>query len=100
VIVGFQAQGTLGRRLIDGATHVRLWQETIRVAARVHTIGGLSAHADQSGLLDWYGAFTARPPVCLVHGEPPAQRALAAALKRRYAVDARLAGRGDIFELA
>ena len=100
VIVGFQAQGTLGRRLVDGATHVRLWQETIRVAAHVHTIGGLSAHADQSGLLAWYGAFGSRPPVCLIHGEPPAQRALAAALKRRYGVDARLPGREEILELA
>jgi metallo-beta-lactamase family protein len=100
VIVGFQAQGTLGRRLVDGATHVRLWQETIRVAARVHTIGGLSAHAGQSGLLGWYGAFSPRPPVCLVHGEPPTQHALAAALKRRYGVDVRVPCRGDTFELA
>ena len=54
IIIGFQAAGTLGRRLVEGAQHVRLWGETIRVAAQVHTIGGLSAHADRDGLLDWY----------------------------------------------
>ena len=70
VIVGFQARGTLGRALVDGARHVRLWGETIKVAARVHTVGGLSAHADQQGLLAWYRHFRGRPPVALVHGEP------------------------------
>ena len=100
VVVGFQAQGTLGRRLVEGATHVRLWQETIRVAARVHTIGGLSAHAGQSALVGWYGAFRSRPPVCLVHGEPPAQHALATALKRQYGTEVRVPCRGDTFELA
>jgi metallo-beta-lactamase family protein len=83
VIVGFQARGTLGRRLVDGAQHVRLWGETIRVAATVHTIGGLSAHADQAGLLDWYGKFENRPPVALVHGEPEAQDALAQRLGQK-----------------
>lgn len=77
VFVGYQAAGTLGRALVDGARHVRLWGETMRVAARVHTIGGLSAHAGQAQLLGWYGHFAARPTVALVHGEPPAQEALA-----------------------
>jgi metallo-beta-lactamase family protein len=80
VIAGFQARGTLGRRIVDGARHVRLWGETVRVAARVHTIGGLSAHAGQQDLLDWYGAFAGRPRVALVHGEDGAMQALAARL--------------------
>ncbi|HET8696850.1 MAG TPA: MBL fold metallo-hydrolase [Gammaproteobacteria bacterium] len=99
IIVGFQARGTLGRRLVDGAEEVRIFQETIRVAARVHTVGGLSAHADQSGLLDWYGAFRSRPPVCLVHGEPTAQHALAAALRARYGVEARVPRAGSALRL-
>jgi metallo-beta-lactamase family protein len=99
VMVGFQAEGTLGRRLVDGAEHVRLWGETIKVAAKIHTVGGLSAHADQAGLLAWYGAFAARPPVCLVHGEPGAQHALAAALRSAYGVDVRIPSRGDGVEL-
>ncbi|HSG66524.1 MAG TPA: MBL fold metallo-hydrolase, partial [Gammaproteobacteria bacterium] len=51
VIVGYQPTGTLGRQLVDGADYVRLWQQTIKVNAKIHTIGGLSAHADQAGLL-------------------------------------------------
>lgn len=84
VIVGFQAYGTLGRRLVDGADYIRLWGEKIRVNATVHTVGGLSAHADRAGLVDWYGGFEGAPPVCLVHGEPRAQRALAAQLRHTY----------------
>ena len=68
LITGFQARGTLGRALVDGARHIRLWGETIRVAAAMHTVGGLSAHADQAGLLKWYSKFENRPPVILVHG--------------------------------
>jgi metallo-beta-lactamase family protein len=82
VIVGFQARGTLGRRIVDGAKAIRLWGETIRVAAQVHTIGGLSAHADQNGLVDWYRHFRGRPPLALVHGEPEAMAALAARIAR------------------
>jgi metallo-beta-lactamase family protein len=99
VVIGFQAEGTLGRRLVEGAPHVRLWNETIRVAARVHTIGGLSAHADQSDLLRWYGGFRSRPQVYLVHGEAPAQHTLAAALERDYAVRARIPRSGESVEL-
>lgn len=80
VIVGFQAEGTLGRALVDGAKYIRLWGETVRVAATVHTIGGLSAHADRSGLIKWYSGFKNTPPVALVHGEPNAMHALAANL--------------------
>src|SRR5690606_3945047 len=69
VIVGYQAEGTLGRKLVDGSEYVRLWQEAIRVNATVHTVGGLSAHADQDGLVEWYRAIDGKPPVYLVHGE-------------------------------
>jgi metallo-beta-lactamase family protein len=92
-------RGTLGRRLVDGAGHVRLWGETIKAAARIHTVGGLSAHADQAGLLAWYGAFASRPPVCLVHGEPGAQQALAAALRSAHSADVRIPARGEVIEL-
>jgi metallo-beta-lactamase family protein len=81
LIVGFQAQGTLGRALVDGADTIHLWGEAIRVAARVRTIGGFSAHADCHGLAEWYGNFTARPPAALVHGEPQAMDPFAARLK-------------------
>jgi metallo-beta-lactamase family protein len=99
IMIGFQAQGTLGRRLVDGAEHVRVFQETIKVAARIHTVGGLSAHADRAGLMDWYGTFANRPPVCLVHGEPGSQQALAAALRTGYGADVRVPARGEIIDL-
>jgi len=99
VMIGFQAEGTLGRRLVDGAEHVRLWGETIKVAAKIHTVGGLSAHADQAGLIAWYGAFVNRPPACLVHGEPSAQHALAARLRSAHQADVRIPSRGDVIDL-
>ena len=83
IMVGFQARGTLGRALVDGAKHVRLWGETIRVGAKIHTIGGLSAHADQAGLLEWYGSFENKPPVVLVHGEEDAMANFATILQAR-----------------
>ncbi len=72
LIAGFQAAGTLGRALVNGARHIRLWGEEIEVKARIHTVGGLSAHADQDGLVDWYRRIEGRPRVVLVHGEPQA----------------------------
>ncbi|MDH3231332.1 MAG: MBL fold metallo-hydrolase [Alphaproteobacteria bacterium] len=99
VIVGYQARGTLGRALVDGAKHIRLWGETIRVAAKIHTVGGLSAHADQAGLLDWYGRFEGRPPVVLVHGEPEASSALQAALGSATNAAVRVAGPGERIDL-
>lgn len=81
MMVGFQAAGTRGRALVDGADEIHLWGETIQVNAKVHTIGGLSAHADQNGLVSWYRNFEGRPRVALVHGEPEAMEALALRLK-------------------
>jgi len=81
VITGFQARGTTGRALVDGARHIHLWGEEIRVAAAVHTIGGLSAHADQADLKNWYAGFQGRPPVTLVHGEAQALAGLADCLR-------------------
>ena len=83
LFVGYQAHGTLGRRLVDGAREVRLLGQQVPVRATMHTVGGLSAHADQAGLLDWAGAIDGRPPVVLVHGEDPARETLAALLGER-----------------
>jgi metallo-beta-lactamase family protein len=84
VFVGFQAAGTLGRGIVDGAQSVRLFGEEYPVKARVFTIGGLSAHADQTALLGWLGRFR-RPPrqAWVVHGEPLAAHALRDAIQQR-----------------
>lgn len=70
VIVGFQAQGTTGRLLVEGAEKVKIFREDVAVRAKVHTIGGFSAHADRDELLLWLGAL-AHPGmmVNLMHGE-------------------------------
>lgn len=91
IITGYQAYGTPGRALVDGAQHIRLWGETIRVAAQVHTIGGLSAHADQAGLVKWYSHFRDRPPVALVHGETQATLELASQLRDKLAAPVHIA---------
>lgn len=83
LIIGYQANGTLGRQLVDGRREVRILHEQIQVNARIHTVGGLSAHADQAGLLEWYDHFRHRPPVVLVHGEDRAREGLAAQLETR-----------------
>lgn len=84
VICGFQAAGTLGRRLVDGARAVTLFGERIPVRAAIHTIGGLSAHADQPALLGWLSNFV-QPPrhTFVVHGEAQAASALADAVDER-----------------
>jgi metallo-beta-lactamase family protein len=98
VIAGFQAHGTLGRELVERKRFVRIFGEQVRVAAQVHTIGGLSAHADQGGLLEWYGHFRDRPPVWLVHGEDKAREVLAEKLARRFGARVGLAQPGGSAE--
>ena len=99
IITGFQARGTLGRTLVDGAKYIRLWGETVRVAATIHTVGGLSAHADQLGLKNWYSHFEGRPPLLLVHGETDALQTLADTLKDELAAPVTIAKRGQILDL-
>jgi len=77
VIVGYQAIGTPGRALVDGAKTFRMGGETITVKAALHTLGGFSAHASQSQLLDWIKNFTIpHPQLYLIHGEAEAKTAL------------------------
>ena len=100
IFVGFQAAGTLGRRIVDGAAEVRLFGESYPVRAKVFTIGGLSAHADQSALLGWLGHFQ-RPPQAtwIVHGEPLAANSLGEAVKQRLGWRAQVAGAGEAVAL-
>lgn len=84
LITGFQAAGTLGRRLVDGAKLVHVFGEPVPVRARIYTVGGLSAHADQAALLSWLGGFR-QPPrqTFVVHGESGASANFAAAIKEK-----------------
>ena len=89
LITGFQAAGTFGRKLVDGAKQVRLLGEDIKVRADIYTLGGLSAHADRSALLGWLGHFTNKPRrVFVVHGEEEVATGFAATIATQFGWDA------------
>ncbi|HDR16523.1 MAG TPA: MBL fold metallo-hydrolase [Desulfobacteraceae bacterium] len=90
VIVGFQAHGTTGRKIVDGARQVKVFRENVAVNARVFTIGGFSAHADQSELLDWISHFEGRPEVFVTHGEDTASETLARLIEERFGFKAKV----------
>jgi len=99
VFVGFQAKGTLGRKIIDGAEKVNILGEDMAVRAKIYTIGGFSAHGDQKDLLDWLGVFTNRPEVFIVHGEEQAALDFERAVKNRFGFATHVPYRGDVFQL-
>lgn len=77
VFVGYQAEGTLGRRLVEGAEEVSIMGETIKVQAQIHNLEGFSGHADQNGLINWISGFQVAPKqVFLVHGEEESKHVL------------------------
>jgi metallo-beta-lactamase family protein len=88
VFVGFQAQGTTGRKIIDGATRIRLFNEDVIVKAKIYTINGFSGHADQSQLIDWLANFETRQmKIFLVHGEYSAQQVLEKVIEDKFGYD-------------
>jgi metallo-beta-lactamase family protein len=99
VFVGYQANGTLGRRLVNGAKWVRIHGDDVQANAQIHTVGGLSAHADQHGLIEWYSGFDPHPPLALVHGEDSAREALAGEIHQRFGVQAELPEPGETLEV-
>ncbi len=90
VFVGFAAEGTLARQIIDGAKRVRIFDEEVAVRARIHTINGFSAHADQRELLEWRGRIADVKATILVHGEEASMRAVAQRLGDAQALMPRL----------
>ncbi len=100
LIVGYQGHGTLGRQLVDGAKKVSIYGETVAVKARVHTLGGFSAHAGQTDLLDWFGKIAAsRPRVVLTHGDTGPREALGKLIQSRFGLTPALPSVGDTIEL-
>jgi metallo-beta-lactamase family protein len=101
LLVGFQAAGTRGRSLQDGAKTLKMFGEEVPVLARVETVHGLSAHADQAEILRWLGGFTRAPRTTyLVHGEPEAARAMAQAITTRYGWPVRIPQDGEQVDIA
>ncbi|MGD9170125.1 MAG: MBL fold metallo-hydrolase, partial [Candidatus Thiodiazotropha sp.] len=100
MIVGYQANGTLGRALVDGKSPVRIHGDEYRVKAKIHTVGGLSAHADVDDLTRWLGSFRRRAPhVHLVHGEPESKRDLRYLLESEMGFQASVPDMGDLLQL-
>jgi len=100
LVVGFQAPGSLGRQLIDGAKEVSIFGETIPVRATVKSLGGFSAHAGQSDLLEWLACpAPQRPQIVLTHGEDKGRIPLARLIKQRYGLESVLPSLGDVIKL-
>jgi metallo-beta-lactamase family protein len=100
IITGFQAAGTLGRRLVDGAKSVRLFRETVPVRADLYTLGGLSAHADRDALVKWLSHFKQAPGrVFVVHGEEETAQGFGQMLREGMGWNVEVPERGASYEL-
>ncbi len=99
IFTGFQARGTLGRRIVDGATRVHVMGEEIAVRANVYTIGGFSAHADQKELLEWVSSFTSRPEVFIVHGEESTALDFEKVIQEKLGLVTHVPHKGDEYQI-
>ena len=101
VFVGYQAAGTLGRRILDGEHEVKVLGQWIPVRCRVAKIGGFSAHADWKEVLRWLEGIESGVPnkTFLTHGEPGASNALAGHIKERFGWNVEIPEYGQTFEL-
>ncbi|AEV68303.1 MBL fold metallo-hydrolase RNA specificity domain-containing protein [Acetivibrio clariflavus] len=98
LFVGYQAQGTLGRKLIDGAKKVKIFGEEISVNARIEMIEGFSGHADKDGLLNWIEAFYKKPSkIFIVHGEEESMTSFAREINDRFNIDTIIPEKGESF---
>ena len=99
LIVGFQSRGSLGRALVDGKKIVRILGQEVPVRASIHTMGGLSGHAGQEDLAQWFDSLAAsRPRVILTHGEDKARHALRQLIGDRHGLDAECPALYDVIE--
>ncbi len=98
LFVGYQAEGSLGRRIINGAPKVKIFGEEISVNARIEVIDGFSGHADKAGLLSWIGSFVHKPKkVFIVHGEKETMPVFAQTITDEYGIKCIIPSRGDSF---
>jgi len=90
MFVGYQAVGTLGREIVEGAKWINIYHEDIIIKASIHTVNGFSAHADQGGILDWIAKMKDLKKVFLIHGEKDSQIAFKDVLKKELDIDAHI----------
>lgn len=101
ILVGYMGEGTMGRRLAEGAKQVYIFNDPIIVRASVYKIDGFSAHAGRAGLIEWLSKLAAgKPRVVLTHGDNGPRASLAQGLLERYGLKAELPMRGDVLTLA
>lgn len=100
LIIGFQAQGTLGRRLVEGHKEVHINGTSYPVAAKIHTIGGLSAHGDRDDLLRWLGSCECSPAVFVVHGEARVKEMFRETITTSLSFETAIPAPGQILDLA
>ena len=100
LFTGYQSPGSLGRRIIDGASSVRIHGRSYEVQAQVATVGGFSAHGDSEDLARWYMAMENTPPLYLVHGDHNAGELLAEELEDKAGAAVTLAETGMVIDLA
>jgi len=100
LIVGYQGEGSLGRRLVDGEKEVKIFGEKIAVKATIHTLGGFSAHAGQTDLMRWFDVIApSKPRVVLTHGEDDERTELARLIQQRHRLQSKLPKIGEVIEL-
>jgi len=101
LFVGYQAEGTLGRRILDGYKTVKIFGEEITVNARIEKNEVFSGNADRNGLLEWLDAFKVKPgKIFVVHGEEQVSNEFAALIRERYGIDAIVPSRGETYTIA
>jgi metallo-beta-lactamase family protein len=100
IIVGYQSYGSLGRRLVEREPSISIFGERKQVLAQVHTLGGFSAHAGQTDLVNWFSSLvSSKPRLVLTHGEDGPRMALAEKIRSKYKITGSLPKIGDTIEL-
>jgi metallo-beta-lactamase family protein len=99
IFVGYQAFGTLGRLIVDGIKKVYVLGEELAVRARIYTIGGFSAHADQTELIEWLSTFRNNPEVFIVHGEEKTAIEFESVVMQKLGLKTRLPFTGEELEI-
>jgi metallo-beta-lactamase family protein len=100
LFVGYQAEGTVGRLLQDGAPTVKLFGETVQVRAKIATMDGISGHADQKIMLDWLGALQNKPRVFVNHGNDTVCDEFAATIREQLGFEATAPYNGAVYDVA
>ena len=100
IFVGYQAVGTLGRHIVDGARWVKIYNEDILIKASVHTINGFSAHADQKGIVKWISQIEGLQRIYLIHGEEDKQVILRSVLENALHAKAHIVEPEEVIYLA